>query len=186
MKQHLHQRKKSDSIIGISLVLALGAIMMMLTACSDSEKGSVQPAPAARKTAQQPVTQPTSTVMKNVEQPVFSYASAGRRDPFSPLVSKAMTKERASARPPLERYTLSEFKLSGIVWGGFGYNAMVEGPDGKGYFVRVGTTIGSNKGVVKAITKDTVVIEEKFKNVMGATERKQITIQLRKIEEGMQ
>ncbi len=161
-------------------------MMVTLAACSDSDKGSAQPAPAARKAAQQPVTQQTPTATVSKEQPAFNYNSAGRRDPFSPLVSKAMTKERASARPPLERYSLSEFKLSGIVWGGFGYNAMVEGPDGKGYFVRVGTTIGSNKGVVKSITKDTMVIEEKFKNILGATERKQITIQLRKPEEGMQ
>jgi type IV pilus assembly protein PilP len=72
------------------------------------------------------------------------------------------------------------------VWGGFGYNAMVEGPDGKGYFVRTGTVIGPNKGTIKKITKDTMVIEEKFKNYMGKIERKQIVIEMRKKQGGMQ
>jgi len=89
-------------------------------------------------------------------------------------------------RPPLERYNVPEFKLTGIVWGGFGYNAMIEGPDGKGYFVRVGTIIGPNKGVVKKITRDSMVVEEKFKNLVGATERKQFIIPLRKKQEGVQ
>jgi type IV pilus assembly protein PilP len=76
--------------------------------------------------------------------------------------------------------------MTGIVWGGFGYNAMLEGPDGKGYFVRVGTVIGPNKGVIKKITKDSMVIEEKYKNFMGVTERKQVVIPLRTKQEGMQ
>jgi type IV pilus assembly protein PilP len=86
-------------------------------------------------------------------------------------------------RPPLERYNISEFKLSGIVWGGFGYNAMLEGPDGKGYFIRVGTILGPNRGVVKKINQNMIVIEEKFKNMMGEIERKEITVQLRKKQE---
>ncbi len=56
------------------------------------------------------------------------------------------------------------------MWGGFGYNAMLEGPDGKGYFVHVGTIIGQNKGIVKKITQDTMVIEEKFKTISGEIE----------------
>jgi type IV pilus assembly protein PilP len=83
----------------------------------------------------------------------------------------------------LERYNISEFKLSGIVWGGFGYNAMLEGPDRKGYFIRVGTILGPNRGVVKKITQNSIVIEEKFKNAMGETESKEITVQLRKKQE---
>jgi len=70
------------------------------------------------------------------------------------------------------------------VWGGFGYNAMLEGPDGKGYFVRVGTIIGPNRGVIKKITQNTIVIEEKYKNMMGEIESKEIVVELRKKQEG--
>jgi type IV pilus assembly protein PilP len=62
----------------------------------------------------------------------------------------------------------------------------VEGPDGKGYLIRVGTVIGPNKGVVKKITQSTMIVEEKFKNFSGGTERKEIVIELRKKQEGMQ
>jgi len=39
---------------------------------------------------------------------------------------------------------------------------------------------------VKRITQDIMVIEEKFKNFSGETERKEIVIELRKKQEGMQ
>lgn len=115
----------------------------------------------------------------------YSYKPAGRRDPFAPIIVRDEKKEKALAASPLERFPLNEFKLSGIVWGGFGYNAIMEGPDGKGYFVRVGTIIGQNRGVIRKITKDAIVIEEKFKNYMGETERKEIVVSLRKKQEGM-
>ncbi len=112
----------------------------------------------------------------------FSYRPVGRRDPFSPIVTR-QEKKSLSDRPPLERYNINEFKLSGIVWGGFGYNALLEGPDGKGYFIRVGTILGPNRGIVKKITQNMIVVEEKFKNAMGETESKEITVQLRKKQE---
>jgi type IV pilus assembly protein PilP len=155
-------------------------------ACSETEKAPARPSPTSPKTIQQPVTQVTPTVEETVAQPVYTYNALGRRDPFAPIVTKAENRERAGSRPPLERYSISEFHLTGIVWGGFGYNAMLEGPDGKGYFVRMGTIIGPNKAVIKKITKDTLVIEEKFKNSLGAAERKQIIIPLRTKQEGMQ
>jgi type IV pilus assembly protein PilP len=158
----------------------------VLFACSDSPQSPVKPSPATTpKPISQPVTQATPTIEEKKELPAFNYNPQGRRDPFAPLITKEETKARAGSLPPLERYSISEFKLTGIVWGGFGYNAMIEGPDGKGYFVRVGTTIGPNKGSVKKITKDAMEIEEKFKNMLGETERKQITIKLRQKQEGM-
>jgi type IV pilus assembly protein PilP len=60
---------------------------------------------------------------------------------------------------------------------------MVEGPDGKGYFIRVGTILGPNRGVVRKITQNMMVIEETFKNFAGETERKEIIIELRKKQE---
>lgn len=97
-----------------------------------------------------------------------------------PLIVREEKKAQKADRPPLERYNITEFKLTGIVWGGFGYNAMFEGPDGKGYFVRAGTIIGQNGGVIKKITKDSIVIEEKFKTSAGVMQRKEIIVELRK------
>jgi len=162
----------------------------MLAGCSESQKAPAPPAaPAVTGTAvqRQPiVSSPTGTALSLAEEKpadIYSYHPVNRRDPFAPIISKQEKKTSIGDRPPLERYNISEFKLSGIVWGGFGYNAMLEGPDGKGYFIRVGTILGPNRGVVKKITQNMLVIEEKFKNVMGEIERKEITVELRKKQE---
>jgi type IV pilus assembly protein PilP len=62
---------------------------------------------------------------------------------------------------------LTELNLIGIVWGGFGYSAMVQTPDGKGYTVKPGTRIGPNNGVVTAITENAVIVQERFADVYG-------------------
>ena len=116
----------------------------------------------------------------------YAYDPAGRRDPFAPIVSRESKQLSQSNLPPLERYPIGEFRMTGILWGGFGYNAVLEGPDGKGYFVHVGSLIGPNRAVVKRITQDSLVLEEKFKNYMGTDDRREIIMNLRKKQEGMQ
>jgi len=181
---HLQLGKRFNNGLLLPAILFIGACA--LAACSQSEKVPVRSSPTASATVQQPITQATPTAKATEKaQPAYSYDTAARRDPFAPLVSKAENRERASTRPPLERYNISEFRLTGIVWGGFGYNAMIESPEGKGYFVRVGTTIGPNRGTVTRITKDNVVIEERFKNYAGEMERKQTVMQLHMKQEGM-
>ena len=163
------------------------SIISVLAACSDSGKKAGSTMPVAPKQAPKPVSQPTPTVAATQPAEIdFAYNPAGRRDPFAPIMEKEDKSAKSGERPPLERYNLFDFKLAGVVWGGFGYNAMLEGPDGKGYFVRVGTIIGPNKGVVKKITQTKMIVEEKFKNFSGEIERKEIVIELRKKQEGMQ
>ncbi len=165
------------------LPLLIGIVM---TACSKTSKAPAPATPITSKPAVTTMSQPTPTAPQELVQPVYSYSAVGRRDPFAPIIMKEEKKAKAGERPPLERYGLFEFKLTGVIWQGFGYHALVEGPDGKGYVVRVGTIMGPNKGVVKKITQDRMVILEKFKNFSGGTERKEIVIELRKKQEGMQ
>jgi len=165
----------------ILAVLCLAAAGM--AGCSDKTK----PAEKAATAAQQPKSAVTATVQaKDEEKPVviYVYSPAGRRDPFMPIIIKEEKKAMAGTKAPLERFPVNEFKLAGIVWGGLGYHAMLEGPDGKGYFIRVGTKIGPNQGVVKKITQTTMIIEEKYKDPTGEINRKEITIELRKKQEG--
>lgn len=166
-------------ILAVLCLVAAG-----MTGCSDKTK----PAEKAATPAPQPKSAVTATAaqVKTEEQPVaiYAYSPAGRRDPFMPIIIKEEKKSLAGAKPPLERYPVNDFKLAGIVWGGLGYHAMLEGPDGKGYFIRVGTKIGPNQGVVKKITQTTMIIEEKYKDPTGETNRKEIIIELRKKQEG--
>jgi type IV pilus assembly protein PilP len=177
MQQQKKHRAKA-TLTGFTLILLLlgGA---GITGCSDSGKPTAPQTPASGKPKQQVITQGTATVSAEKSQVVYSYNPMGRRDPFSPIIVREERKAQSEDRPPLERYNIYEFKLTGIVWGGFGYNAMLEG-------VRTGAIIGQNKGVVKKISKDAMVIEEKFKTISGETDRKEIVIELRKKQEGMQ
>jgi type IV pilus assembly protein PilP len=70
--------------------------------------------------------------------------------------------------PPLQRISLTELNLIGIIWGGFGYSAMVQTPDGKGYTVRQGTRIGPNNGTVSSITENAVIVHERYTDVYGS------------------
>jgi type IV pilus assembly protein PilP len=69
--------------------------------------------------------------------------------------------------PPLQRVGLTELSLIGIIWGGFGYSAMVQTPDGKGYTVKRGTRVGPNNGVVSAITENALIVQEQYSDVYG-------------------
>ena len=182
-RQLLKKRNRKPLFIPFVLVL----VCSLLQACSDS--ANTPPAPPSEPEAVQltPVaSSPTVTVEQKIEEPappVYSYNPSGRIDPFAPLIQTDTKKAKTGDRPPLERHNISEFKLAGIVWGGFGYNAMLEGPDGKGYFVRVGTILGPNGGIIKKITQNAMIIEEKFKTYTGDTERKEIVVELRKKQE---
>jgi len=176
------QNRLSKQLASALALLLLGAAG--LSGCSDKAK----PGANATAPAQQPKSAVTATAAqtKAEEAPavIYAYNPAGRRDPFTPIIIKEEKKSQAGAKAPLERYPINEFKLVGVVWGGLGYHAMLEGPDGKGYFIRQGTKIGPNQGVVKKITQTTMVIEEKYKDPLGEINRKEIVIELRKKQEG--
>lgn len=96
-----------------------------------------------------------------------SYDPSGRRDPFAPIVENGAQGQTDVALPPLQRIGLTELTLIGVVWGGYGYTAMVQTPDGKGYSIRRGTRIGPNNGVVNSITERGIVVLERFTDVYG-------------------
>jgi type IV pilus assembly protein PilP len=167
----------------------LAALLVVSVGCSESQNTASSPAGTAKQATPavaSQMTQTTGEVVPAQSAAEYAYDPADRRDPFAPIVSRESKLLSTSSLPPLERYSISEFKMSGILWGGFGYKAMLEGPDGKGYFVHVGSVVGLNRAVVKKITQDSLVLEEKFKNYMGADDRREIIINLRKKQEGMQ
>lgn len=96
-----------------------------------------------------------------------SYDPSGRRDPFLPMFQPGERVELDSSLPPLQRVGLTELSLIGVLWGNYGYTAMVQTPDGKGYSIRRGTRIGPNNGVVSSITERGIIVQERFTDVYG-------------------
>lgn len=116
----------------------------------------------------------------------YTYNPRGRRDPFKSLliVEREKAARLGEVLPPLQKIDSADFKLTGIIWDQAEYTAMVETPDGKGFVVKEGMIVGLNKGVVKKITPRAVTIEEKIKTHLGDTKTREVTLELRKREEG--
>lgn len=101
------------------------------------------------------------------------YDPSGRRDPFAPIVQELQPGKMDTTLPPLQRVTLTELNLIAIVWGTYGYTAMVQTPEGHGYTVRRGTRIGQNNGVVSAITERGIIVQERFTDVYGKKQERE-------------
>lgn len=105
--------------------------------------------------------------------PIGGYDPAGRRDPFTPILSQLAPGQVDPTLPPLQRVNLTDMNLIAIIWGAYGYTAMVQTPDGNGYTVRKGTRVGPNSGVVSAVTEKGIIIQERFTDVYGRKQERE-------------
>ena len=101
------------------------------------------------------------------------------RDPFRP----ATLRKKVIARPrenlsPLERFELNQLKIVGIVWDLNEPRAMVEDGAGLGYTIKRGAPIGANDGVVKAIHRNEIIVEEYYYDVYGARKKREVSMKL--------
>ena len=128
--------------------------------------GNAQPAIPPRS---QPIT--ANSMMDSVT--ARSYDPSGRRDPFAPVLQLLGMGPIDPTLPPLQRIGLTEMNLIAVIWGAYGYTAMVQTPDGNGYSVRRGTRIGPNNGVVSAVTEKGIVVQERFTDVYGTKQERE-------------
>jgi type IV pilus assembly protein PilP len=84
---------------------------------------------------------------------------------------------------PLQRVSISELQLVGIIKDPEGNRALIQTPDGRGYFLRVGVQVGKNNGIVEKILADRVVIREKKADFLGQINVSEEVLELKK-EEG--
>lgn len=105
--------------------------------------------------------------------PVGGYDPSGRRDPFAPMLSQLDPGQIDPTLPPLQRVGLTDMNLIAVIWGAYGYTAMVQTPDGNGYTIRRGTRIGPNGGVVSVITEKGVIVQERFTDVYGRKQERE-------------
>ena len=161
-----------------------------LVGCADSEPPLKPPARAkpATQAAVAPtvVTAPTPELAPpSPQQEEFTYNPSGRRDPFRSLIVTG-GKRNVDLLPPLQRREVSELKFVAVVWGQLGTYGMLEMPDGKGYAVRIGTRVGPNRGVVKRITAKDLTVVEHYVDFFGETRTRDIVLDLRTREEGLE
>ena len=143
----------------------------------ESPKPVPKPPPAA--TPQKDTSTPTPSVEE--EERDYVYDPTGKRDPFQPFIATQtpITPEGEKIPiTPLQQFDLSQLKLVAIMVGKGEGKAMVEDSEGKGYIVEKGVYVGRNYGKVKAVMKDRLVIEERYKDYMGQVKTKEIVLQL--------
>jgi len=119
------------------------------------------------------------------------YIPEGKIDPFAPIFQQseqeqapvATSKKKRSKRAPqtpLERISLDQLTLVGIIRKSNGNRAIVQEASGKGYVVKAGTYIGTNAGRVIGIEKDRVLIQEEVENLLGDTVTRKQELTLKK------
>lgn len=132
------------------------------------------PMPPAMNVTPSEAVSPLSVDLPVAETGVgLGYDPSGRRDPFAPVVQELQPGKVDANLPPLQRVNLTELNLIAIVWGAYGYTAMVQTPEGFGYTVRRGTRLGQNNGVVSAITERGIIVQERFTDVYGKKQERE-------------
>jgi hypothetical protein len=89
----------------------------------------------------------------------------GLRDPFVLPTSALVKKELPKS--DLETYALKDLKLNGVVTGPKKVRAMLTGPNGKTFFVKVGDRIGARGGKITRISGDAVRVTEFYQDEKG-------------------
>ena len=182
---------KNSHIAG--LLVSISAAALFIQGCNrDKEQPTLAPvqvvkaAPGTAKQLVKPVQKQASSTLKMSAAPVNMFDFSTKKDPFKPF---AILKPTPASKPqdamndaksalPIHSFDVSQFKLIGIVTGGKENHAMVTDPNGKGYVLKVGMTIGKNDGRVMAVTNGGVDILEQFRDDNGRVRKEHIKITL--------
>jgi type IV pilus assembly protein PilP len=148
--------------------------------------------PAAPAVAVSVANQNAKPVQKPVSSTVrLTHASQGnhfdfssKKDPFKPFVtvkaapSPEQHNKNISAGLPIHSFDVGQFRLIGVVTGGKENQAMVIDPNGKGYVLKAGMSIGKNDGRITSISASGVDVLEQFKDDNGRVRKEHIRITL--------
>ena len=171
-------------------VIAMLVFAVVFSGCNKKEQSLATTVPVAQPVVQQvakPVLKSVSSSVKLVSVPIgnqFDFSS--KKDPFKPfVVAKAVSapaqddfKKAILDGLPIHSFDISQFRLIGMVTGGKENQAMVVDPNGKGYVLKIGMSIGKNDGRITSISAVGVDVLEQFKDDNGRVRKENIRITL--------
>ncbi len=193
---------------GAGAVLPIGLALCMVLACISLGCNEEPPTPrqVTKKVIVPPKQAPTPAEPKAAEPeskpeetPPAESTPAGPeipeflplsdRDPFKSFVTTrtavaATTSKTPKIKTPLERYSLDQLKVVGVIAGGPMRKALLEDDVGKGYVVSPGDAVGREGGRITSIQKDRIIIESTYRDVLGNQKVRRITKKLYVSEEG--
>lgn len=169
------------------VIVATGVVLATLPGCNKNEQ-SAPPAQSSNAAAPQqpkPVQKAVSSALKLQPAAVNQFDFSNKKDPFKPfMIVKASEGPLASGKRivrdglPIHSFDVSQFRLIGIMTDGRQNKAMVVDPNGKGYVIRAGMTIGKNDGQITLITNNGVEVLEQFRDDNGRVRKETIRITL--------
>jgi type IV pilus assembly protein PilP len=162
--------------------LVLGATLAIaLSACSDGNKPEAKAEkkkPQVAKNAKPKADKPPAF------DPDFRYNPSGKRDPFRSYIAQMKQAKVGAATTPLERFDVSQLRVTAVIWGTERPRAIVKDPTGKGYIVAEGTPIGKNQGRVIEIADSGVTVKETYVDFLGNATSKDIELRLQGRKKG--
>ncbi len=161
--------------------IQFAVVVGFLSASGTAVFGESAKPPAAVLKAE---TESTPVAEESPPKEEYTYIPGERRDPFESLLFRG---EEAGPKgdelTPLQKVNVEDLKLVGIVKNPEGNTALIQTPDGKGYFLRRGLPLGKNEGVIAKIMDDKMVVKEKKKDFLGQITVSEVVLELKK-EEG--
>jgi type IV pilus assembly protein PilP len=155
--------------LALSLSIVVTAIATLFAQAPGGRPGGSQASTASptRTTATTPATSSEQGVQQSLQEILeepstpesYRYDPQGRRDPFQSLIGPAPKIQPGQRPPGPPGFLIDEIKLQGVVrTKQQGLVAMVNGPDNKGYLIRVGDKVLD--GEVIRITPSSVVFRQ--------------------------
>lgn len=96
------------------------------------------------------------------------------RDPFK----RPKILENEEGKTELDRVSVDQLRLVGVMNGPSRVRALVKAPSGKTYFVKESMRLGFRDGVVTRISRDAVRVREKVVNILGQEEQVESVLKL--------
>lgn len=195
-------RKRAGPFVLLALVLCV-LVACAAGGCKDEPPAprqvtkKVVPAPEQVPVPPEPkATEPGSESAETLpleppeeKQEASVYRPKSDRDPFKSFVTTRMeatvrTQKAPRIKTPLQRYSLDQLKVVGIIAGGTMRKALLQDDVGKGYVVSAGDAVGSEGGIITSIQEDRIIIESTYRDVLGKEKVRRITKKLYVSEEG--
>ncbi|NVN89872.1 MAG: pilus assembly protein PilP [Desulfuromonadales bacterium] len=181
-------QKLSKNSHKFMLLIGIATVVLFAHGCSKNEPPPlpVPAAPLPAKQPQKPVQKQVSTSLKLNVPPVNQFDFSTKKDPFKPyaiikkvpILSAEKLRNNQRLALPIHSFDISQFKLIGVISGGKESQAMVTDPNGKGYVLKVGMTIGKNDGRIVSIANNGVEVLEQFKDDNGRVRKEHIKISM--------
>ena len=144
--------------LALSLLLVIATVASVIAQTPSATSTSTATAAASgtngtdvQKTLEEILEEPTTT-------DTYRYDPQGRRDPFRSLIGPTPKLEPGQRPQGVPGFLIDEMKLQGIFKTRAGLTAMVNGPDNKGYTIKVGDKVFD--GEVVRITATSVVFRQ--------------------------